>query len=151
MSTPLTTPVFHRTQRPFQFAVQYDTIAEYRRHFCDRYCTSHIETFDKIPVLFEPDDFDHAFYEGDAKELFSRQRAERIDWIDWALDGEFTRPVCGWDSHRWRPDWNRRVSLVDDDYVVVVEFIPSGCLRFVTAYIATPERVRRLRRLPRWR
>jgi hypothetical protein len=134
----------------YDFLVQYATVAEYRKHFLDRYVASYVETFDEIPVLFEPHDFDHAFYEGMSKNRFSWDRAERIDWIASVLQDPHVTPRCGWDSGRWRHDWKRRVSVLND-YVVVVELLPSGDLRFVTAYIAERNTSRRLRRDPKWR
>ena len=123
----------------------------YREHFFYEYCLTPVETFDGTTVTFHSEDFDHAFFEGDFKGEFSWLRAERIDWIRKVLQDRRAELYPGWDTSRKVHDFNRRVCIVNGDYVVVTEFIAPDEARFVTAYIATRSRVRKLREAPQWR
>jgi len=138
--------------------VRYNTENEYRKHYEAGYCTkkSDIKTFDGIPVYFKKNSFDHAFYEsshrGKTKNTFSRQRAERVDWIATALADASGELYIGWDKKRKRFDKTRRVCIVQRNYVVVIRF---NRLRtkafFVTAFVAdTPKTIRKIRRNPKW-
>ena len=137
---------------PYRPLVQYSTPAEYREHFSRRYCNFRLQvlTSDLIAVTFWPTDFDHAFYKGPAKARFAIDRAVRIDWIGEALFDPQAELYLGWDKYRRRYTPRRRVCLVDENYVVVIELFGSMQGRFVTAFIADPWIVPRIRNSTPW-
>ncbi len=58
------------------------TLYEYKTYYEENYCKRPIITFDKIPVYFGKDRFEHAFFESSdrrgAKDIFSKIRAKRM-------------------------------------------------------------------------
>jgi hypothetical protein len=128
--------------------VNLDSVAEYRAHFEDEYCAEPLVTFDGLSVCFEPDDFDHAFFEGDYKHRFSRERAERINWIGAALQDQYALLFKGWDRTVGYT-MARRVCLAGD-YVAVIALDIHGDARFKTAYVANSETRRKILASPRW-
>ena len=104
--------------------VCYDKIEKYREHYEHVYCRSIIQTFDGIRVYFKPYRFDHVFYESTArdgrKDLFSRIRAERIDWIKATLQNPEADLFQGWDKKRRQYSPHRRVAVIYESFVVIV-------------------------------
>jgi len=137
--------------------VHYATEEEYFRHYEKRYCQATITTFDGIRVFFPRQQFQDAFYESADrhvrdKTLFSRQRAERIEWIGAALEDAAAELYVGWDRKRKAYHWNRRIALVYGDYVVVIQ-ISADRLKadFITAYVAGASTIAKIRTNPKWK
>lgn len=138
--------------------VEYKTEAEYREHFLNYYCRACIRTFDGVRVYFRQTRFEHAFYQSShgkagAKDLFSLERAQRIDWIRAALESPQAELYFGWDKKNKVIEYGRRVAVVYGDYVVVVDlFRADGEIthaNFVTAYVADAS-IGKIKGGPRW-
>ena len=136
--------------------VHYSSEVEYRRHYETRYCRTVIHSFDGIRVYFPKRQFDHAFF-GSAdrkardKSLFSRPRAQRIDWIRAALEDPAAELFVGWDRDKKRLNPRRRVTVIYGNYVIVLSLKRLGtAATFITAYLATPHTLRKIRSGPRW-
>jgi hypothetical protein len=135
--------------------VRYETIEEYRLHYEKTYCGGPVTTFDGIAVRFRKSRFRHCFYEStrrnQVKDVFSRSRAERIDWIKAALQDREGELHVGWDRKRKRFDRSHRVTLVAGNYVVVIRLSRAKEAQFVTAYVAdSPSTVQKIKRNPKW-
>lgn len=135
--------------------VSYKTIDEYRAHFERMYCRGPVTTFDGIAVRFRKGCFAHCFYESTrrnrVKDVFSVQRAERIDWIRATLQDPNADMHVGWDGKKKRYDRSHRVALVVGDYVVVIRLTGSKSAEFVTAYVAdSPSTLAKIKRSPKW-
>lgn len=135
--------------------VCYGEVEAFRAHFERVYCRGPLLTFDAISVRFQKRDFDHCFYESSrrdgVKDTFSRQRAERIDWIAAALKDGLADLFVGWDNKKKRYDRSRRVTLVVDDYVVIIRLTGPKRARFVTAFVAdSPRTLERIKKGPKW-
>lgn len=136
--------------------VNYESIEEYKGHFVNKYCKESLETFDSFKVKFYEDMFEHAFFESSNrrgnKDIFSSQRAERIDWIENVLQDKDAEIYMGYDSKNKRNDWNRRVTIINEDnYVVVIQIIKDNKAKFVTAYVAdSPHTAKSIRQNPKW-
>jgi len=138
---------------PYPPLVNYSSEEEYRRHFERIYCNGPVVTFDDIPVRFRKKDFDHAFFESrQAKDdTFSIIRAERIDWIKAALQDPCSERYVGWDNKQKGYDRKRRVTLVMENYVVVIALTAAGAGIFITAFVADSEKTLKLiRQGPGW-
>lgn len=133
------------------------TEAEYRTHFEAKYCSGPILTFEGIPVFFSKNKFDHAFFESTrrdgAKDQFSTVRAERMDWIEYALQEATATRYQGWHSQRGRYDPTRQVTVVVNDFVVIIrmKMKRDGSLKaeFVTCYQADNS-IGKIHRSPLW-
>ncbi len=136
--------------------VHYATEAEYRRHYEDHFCRVVIYTFDRLRVYFPKQQFDDAFHESASrvardKSVFSRLRAERIDWIRAALQDNTAELYAGWDRDKKRIDRQRRVALIYGNYVVVLRVnLKKSSATFITAYVADAATLAKIRRQPRW-
>lgn len=136
--------------------VHYDTPAKYRQHYEKHYCRQKIITFDNIRVYFKPTKFGHAFYESSAKDgrkdKFSDVRAQRIDWIRATLENPKAELYVGWNKEKKIFDKNRRVSIVYEDFIVVIEINKTNPLKaeFITAYVADNS-IKGIRKSPKWR
>ncbi|KAF0178664.1 MAG: hypothetical protein FD164_2183 [Nitrospirae bacterium] len=137
--------------------VHYLTEDEYYQHFCNIYCNKGtVMTFDGIRVDFYPGNFKHAFREsanrqkGD-KSVFSSRRAQRIDWIKWALEHTTAELFRGWNKNIGTYDPERRVCIVVRNYIVVIQFKDIDRAFFITAYPADSDILRKIRNGPRWR
>lgn len=135
--------------------VVYKTPAEYRSHFDRVYCRKPIMAFDGIEVRFRKSQFEHSFYESTmrnrVKDQFSKLRAERIDWIKAALQDPNAELYVGWDRERKRHDSSHRVTVVVNNYVVIVRLKGLREANFVTAYVANSEvTLRKIRSSPKW-
>jgi hypothetical protein len=141
----------------YPLLVKYTTEADYREHFRKKYCKGPIVTFDGIPVIFSPKDFDHAFYESSSKKqpdkkIFAAVRAERMDWIERALLDKNAELHPGWDKKKKNYDYTRRVALANGDHVVVIQILKSGNARFKTAYPADNIRTLiKIKSSPQWK
>lgn len=132
--------------------VEYGSEQDYQRHFEDVYCRDPIETFDAISVRFQKSQFSHAFFEsiGAPDNTFSKARAKRIDWIKWALQNPGAELYFGWEKKRKRVVTNRRVAIVNGDFVVVIRLIKSDRAVFVTAYVADRGTIGKIRLNGQW-
>jgi len=135
--------------------VKYNGIEEYKAHYVKFYCKKPIVTFDNIPVIFRKNQFDHVFFESsqrnNIKDEFSKDRAERIDWIKATLQDRDAQLYQGWDRKNRKYDHTRRVAVAYEDYVVVIRLRTSGNQRgeFVTAYKADNS-IRKIKNNPKW-
>jgi hypothetical protein len=138
---------------PYPPLVYYRSISDYRQHFENIYCQGPITTFDGISVRFRKADFDHAFYESvNAKDdTFSQDRAERMDWIKAALEDANAALYVGWNKNKKRIDYNRRVALVNGNYVVIIFVYGNMKGAFITAYIVNkPGALQLIQKKPPW-
>jgi hypothetical protein len=137
--------------------VHYNTEEEYREHFRQIYCRAPIFTFDDIPVYFRKEDFDHCMYESSkrdsVKDVFSKQRAERIDWIKETLINPNADLYQGWDKETRSIQKDRRVAVAFEEFVVVIRiwYRKDGSLaaKFLTSYLAD-ESIEKIRSAPKW-
>jgi hypothetical protein len=127
----------------------------YRQHYISKLYNVSVETFDGIHVGFAYRGFDHAFFKSlnrraKDKSVFDQERAERMDWIPWAL----ANPTC-LIKQAWRSEWKafdptRRVCITPVDYCVWIE-VPAGRRPFfVTAFIPEPTNLVKLKASPDW-
>lgn len=137
--------------------VIYSTVEEYRAHYEEYYCKVPIITIDGIKIFFPKDAFDHAFFESSdwqgAKDVFSKIRAERINWITATLQNPNAMMYQGWDGFNKRYVPDRRVSVVYEDFVVIIGLSLSrkGELKgnFITCYQADNS-IRKIKTSPHW-
>lgn len=136
--------------------LDYATEEDYRQHYEYYYCNCRIYTFDGLRVYFPRRQFYHAFFESASrrskdKSVFSRQRAERMDWIAAALQDGTADLYVGWNSKKKTYAYDRRVTIVYGNYVVVLQVRSDrASATFVTAFVGGPETLRRIRGNPRW-
>jgi len=138
--------------------VKYLTLAEYQNHYENKYCRAPVTTFDNIPVFFKKETFAHAFFESSGrrgeKDIFSPLRAERIDWIDHALKDLSIVRYQGWDNKKKRYDPTWRVSLVVNDFVVVLRLTKGTTqplkANFVTCFHPDTPSYNKLIKAPHW-
>lgn len=135
--------------------VEYESVEEYRLRYERIYCSHELTTFDGYKVRFRKDQFDHCFYESTGrdgiKDAFSKKRAERIDWIKAALEDPNAELYVGWDKKKKRYDNSHRVSMVINDYVVVIRLGNNKKAQFVTAYVADSlSTLAKIKRNPKW-
>ena len=136
--------------------VHYSTEQAYRDHYERCYCRTEIKTFDGLRVYFPKQQFDDAFFESADrrardKSVFSRDRAERIDWIRAALEDAKAELYQGWDRDRKVTDRDRRIALVYNTYVVVLLVRRKrNSATFITAYVAGASTIQKIRSSPRW-
>ncbi|GEM19308.1 hypothetical protein [Nitrosococcus oceani] len=133
--------------------VHYVTESEYRDHYKRIYSRGTIHAFDGIRIYFQSRRFEHAFYEGQGKNRFSPIRAQRIDWIKATLEHPAADLYQGWDKKNKVYVSHRRVSVVYEDFVVVVELgLKSGSNlkgNFITCYQAENS-INKIRTSPIW-
>lgn len=137
--------------------VAYSSQDDYRRHFQGKYCKKPLLTFDGIAVIFTHRDFDHAFFEsslvrGQRKDVFSKSRAERIDWIEVALAESDAELYCGWDKRKKTYTAAKRLALVNRNYLVIIRITGENRARFVTAFVVDNVlgTLLRIRTSPEW-
>lgn len=131
--------------------------AAYRQHFERTCCQAVVMTHDGIRVYFKKLDFDHAFFESTrrnrVKDKFSAARAERMDWIAATLANPASTRYMGWDKVRGRYDPTRCVTVVIQEFVVVLRLskIANGGLKaqFVTCFRADNS-IGKIRQSPVW-
>lgn len=130
------------------------TESEYESHYLNIYCREGIRTFWGMRVVFPKDRFQHLFYESskkipDHKDTFSEDRAKRINWIAAALHDEDAEIFHGWDSSRRCLDKSLLVFVVQFNYIIVVRMKDWSSGRIVTAYLAKPQTLHKIRSGPR--
>ena len=130
---------------------------EYKDLFESLYCNplNPIFTFDGIRVVFYNDKFERSFYrssnwEKRDKNVFSVERAQRITWIKDALLDKSADLREGWDRDTKTYDDTRRVAIVVKDYVVVIRIQNSKTAKFITAYVADSDALKKLVKSPIW-
>lgn len=125
--------------------VIYETPEEYKCYYEEIYCKAPTLTFDGIKVFFSKDKFDHAFFESTkrngVKDIFSEERAKRIDWIKATLENPKADLYQGWDKDSKKYFPHRRVSVVFGDFAVIIGLSlnkKNGELKgnFITCYEA---------------
>jgi len=139
--------------------VFYNTEKEYFDHYKREYVLEKIETFDGIRVYFSEGRFAHAFFEGRKKgqaHLFSRERAEHIDWIKFTLQNCGTLIYKAWNKTSRQYDHHRRANLFLSNYLVIIEMALTRDLnlkaRFITAFPLKPiyNSINKLKKSPVW-
>ncbi len=141
----------------FPELVIYETVDEYRQHYEKYYCKRPVITFDGIRVFFPKNKFTHAFYESSdrrgAKDVFSLQRAQRIDWIKNTLQCKEATLYQGWNARKKSYFADGRVSVVYENFVVIIRLSlkKDGSLKgnFVTCYQADNS-INKIRMSPLW-
>lgn len=115
---------------------------KYREYYKKKYCDQIIKTFDGIRVRFYEEKFDDAFFESSNKQkrnkdIFSIQRAVRIDWIESVLKDSTATLHLGWDRDTKSYNNSRRVAIINqENYVVIIEIKSKKDAKFITAYYA---------------
>lgn len=130
---------------------------EYREHFVTKYCSGDILTHDGFKVRFFKEKFEDAFFESSNrqtknKDLFSLERAKRMDWIEYVLTSDISEIFVGWDRENKTLNKKRRVAIISpEDYVVVIDIIDivNKKARFITAYHADNS-AWKIRSAPKW-
>ena len=112
-------------------------------------------THDGINVRFRKDEFAHIVQESSKrdgeKDTFSIQRAERLSWIKIALQDPKLKFIAGWDRNKKKYDHGSRVTVMIDDFVVVIRLKSATEASFVTCYVADSIRTKdKLRTAPEW-
>ena len=94
-----------------------------------------------MEIIFPFYRFDHAFYKDSIpnvthKDLFDEDRAQRIDWIEYALSSGLAEVYLKHENRK------RRLHILLDNYVVVISLTGKEEKRavFITAYIANSEK-----------
>ncbi|MBN2634762.1 MAG: hypothetical protein JXR61_00730 [Prolixibacteraceae bacterium] len=137
--------------KPYEY-----TETELRQIWSDIYCNHPIYTFDGIEVKFYSNMFDHCFYESanrkmKDKSILSFNRLEKIYWIKDALEDPDSIRKIGWDSKTKSYDGSRRVTLVKENYIVVIVIYANNKARFITAYEIQVERnLKKILNSPDW-
>ncbi len=131
--------------------VYYQTELEYRQHFERVYCRGTIQTFDGVNVRFRKEMFDHCFFESvnSPDDTFSIRRANRIDWINAALQDTGSELRLGWNNKKKRAANDRRVAIVVGNYVVIIR-VRGTRADFVTAFVATGGTIGKIQMNPLW-
>lgn len=136
----------------------YEAVLDYKRHYERHYQRARIVTFDGIRVYFQPQKFGHAFYKNSrnkkgAKDEFSPERAQRMDWIKLTLEHPNAEIYMGWNKDKKCIEEDRRVTVVYEDFVVVIELGLNKQLElkgsFVTCYVADRS-IDQIRNSPKW-
>ena len=117
------------------------------------YCQQRILTFDGTKVAFYDNQFDHAFYESSGrndpsrkKDTLSPMRCARIRWIRLTLEDPTAELYEGYESKTHR---QKRVAVVKDKYVVIIQIYAPQKARFITAYVADNS-IGKIKNSPRW-
>lgn len=138
--------------------LNYKTAAEYKKHYERVYQRGNICTADGIRVYFKPQKFGHAFYENSQrragpKDVLSQERAERMDWIKATLENPSASLFMGWNKDDKCYEEDRRVSVVFDDFVVVIEMSLTQKeelkANFITCYVADRS-IGKIQNAPLW-
>jgi hypothetical protein len=125
--------------------LELDTRLAYKNHYERHYCRGNIVTHDGIRIYFKPQKFGHAFYcnasgRSGAKDEFDEERAKRMDWVKLTLQHPEAELFVGWNKDDKCHEDTRRVSVVYEEFVVIIELSLSnkGELKgnFITCYLA---------------
>ena len=112
---------------------------ECEKYYIKKYCLQPIITFDNIPVYFQKREFQHIFFESvnTKDDTFSTVRAERIDWIEYALKDSNAMLRVGWVKKKKVYDRRRRVAIISGNYVVIILLNKNQTqANIMTAYVA---------------
>lgn len=131
------------------------TESELRELWNNEYCRQVIYTHDNIRVKFYSDMFDHAFFESTnrekgGKDILSYVRLEKMLWIKDVLADETAIMLQGWDKGKKKYVKNRRVSIIKDNYVVVIWIKNESEAKFITAYEADNS-IDKIMESPKWK
>jgi hypothetical protein len=131
------------------------SLAIYQGYFNATYCLKPLVTHDGISVRFRKSDFNHRAYENSNrygyKDPFSQQRAERLGWIRAALQDPNLVLYAGWDKDKRRYFHDKRVTIMIDDFVVVIRLKSATEATFVTCYVAdNPDTKAKILSSPKW-
>lgn len=131
------------------------SLAIYQGYFNATYCLKPLLTHDGISVRFRKSDFNHCAYESSRrdgyKDTFSPQRAERLGWIRAALQDPGLTLFAGWDKEKHRYDHKKRVTIMIEDFVVVIRLKSATEAEFVTCYVAdNPHTKAKILSSPKW-
>lgn len=136
--------------------ISLNTADEYKDYYTNEFCRQAVFTADGIRVYFSEGRFWHAFCTRDhkgKKDTFSFERAQYIGWIRPTLEHPDALLLKGWNSTTKRTEPHRRVSVVYEDFVVVLELRLKGTdtlkANFVTAFYADRS-IRRVKASPTW-
>lgn len=110
-----------------------------RELWYNEYCLQSIETFDGVKVYFYEDMFDHCFFESKNrkkkdKSILSLNRLEKIYWIKEALKDPKAILKKGWNNEEKEYYTDRRVAIVNGNFIVIIRFTGYLKAKFVTAY-----------------
>ncbi len=132
------------------------TPEDYKKYYIEKYCKKELTTFDGIKVKFYDDQFEHAFFESSNKikrnkDVFSIERAFRIDWIEYVLKNPNAELHIGWDRDKKRYNSERRVAIISpENYVVILRINDNKKAKFITAYYADNS-AKEIRKMPFWK
>lgn len=140
---------------PYPTLLNLNTPADYCTHFRHLYCRSGNVTHDNFTIAFRADIVDHCLYESSKrdkiKDRFSVPRANRLEWIQDALIDPQWPMHFGWDKVKRRIDYSRRVTIVGDEFVVVLRLAQRVARGgFVTCFVADRRTVQSIRSGPVW-
>ena len=142
-----------------QIVVRNYTEEQLRELWRQEYCQQEIFTHDGIRVKFFDNNFDHAFYESSirnqsqnkkkVKDVFSPVRASRMLWIKDVLADPNADMYVGYDNKKRKLDKSKRVSIIKDNYVVIIEVRDNKKANFITAFVADNS-IDKIKRNPKW-
>ncbi len=148
-------------ERYIQVVAKDRTEAEWRDLWDAAYCRACITTFDGIHVHFYYDNFDHAFFESSdrrrsankakKKDILSMRRLSRFFWIKDVLRDPNAELYVGYDSSTKSISKKRRVAIVKDNYVVVIQLYSETEAKFITAYVADQSSIHKIKQSPSWK
>jgi hypothetical protein len=127
----------------------------YQQHFVKTLCNGQLITHDGITVYFKRHSFYHAFFESSVydDDSFSEIRAQRMEWISATLINPAADRFQGWNSKTRQHDPVRRVDVVFEDFVVVLQMIKRQdanlAAQFITCYQADRS-IAKIRKSPLW-
>jgi hypothetical protein len=107
-------------------------------------------------VKFHPEMFNHAFYESynrqkRDKSILSLNRCQKILWIKDTLEDPSACLKQGWDRDKKRYVKERRVALVKNNYIVIIQLVTLKEARFISAYeVNDSQNVARILASPDW-
>ncbi len=129
----------------------------YRIRFEKTLCTKRVCTFDGIEVRVRSDHFNHCSFRSKKrngqKDEFCPTRASYIEWIQYSLEIPNNDLWVGYDRKTGKLNPLRRVSIVENKFLSVIELFPNDRTRavFVTAFAPdTPDVFRKIRRGQQW-
>jgi len=136
----------------------YETPAEYQDHYKRHFCRGVIVTADDIRIYFQSQKFGHAFYKNSQnrkgpKDEFAPERAMRMNWIKHTLEHPDAELYFGWNKKDKCIEEARRVSVVYENFVVIVELSVNKQDKlkgnFVTCYLADRS-IGKIKASPKW-
>lgn len=128
----------------------------YRGFYYSTYCVNPIITHDGISVRFRKNSFAHIVQESSkrdgVKDTLSPERAKRLGWIKLALQDPNLELKAGWDSKKKIHDHKRRVTVMVDNFVVVLSITAATKAEFITCFVADDTRTQqKLLQAPAWK